>query len=73
VLAVLGVAATLRRDPRRGLAVALYGVVVLTLLFVLSVWRLPIFGQPYLIVLAAPLLVAVALGIDALGRPVGKD
>jgi hypothetical protein len=68
LLAVLGVAASLRGDVRRGLSIALSIIVLLTLNYVLSVWRLPIFGAPYIIIVAAPVLVAVALGIDALWR-----
>ena len=68
VLLALGIADGARRDVKRGLALALYIVVMLGLIYVLSVWRLPIFGPPYIIVVTAPLLVAVALGLDALWR-----
>ena len=65
-LAVVGAIWALRRDLSQGLIVALYTVVPLSLIFLLSVWRLPIFGPPYIIMAAAPLLLAAALGVEAL-------
>jgi 4-amino-4-deoxy-L-arabinose transferase-like glycosyltransferase len=65
-LAVVGILWATRRNLRRGLFLILYLVVPLALIFALSVWRLPIFGPPYIIIAAAPLLLAVALGVEAL-------
>ncbi len=65
-LAVIGAIWVIRRDLSQGLIVVLYTIVPLSLIFLLSVWRLPIFGPPYIIIVAAPFLLAVALGVEAL-------
>lgn len=67
-LALVGAAAALRRNWRCGLFLLLYLAVPLGLIFALSVWRLPIFGAPYVIMAAAPFLLLLALGIDTLWR-----
>jgi 4-amino-4-deoxy-L-arabinose transferase-like glycosyltransferase len=67
-LAIVGWATTWRRSWRIGLIVLSYTIVPLGLIFALSLWRLPIFGQPYIIAAAPALLLAAALGVEALWR-----
>ena len=65
-LAITGLVMLARRHPRKASALAAYIVVILAEMYLLSIWRLPIFGLPYVIIIAAPVLVAVGLGIDGL-------
>jgi mannosyltransferase len=66
VLGVLGLAALFRRNRARALGLCIYLFGLLALIYAVSVWRLPIFGLPYIIVASAPALVAVALGVSSL-------
>ncbi len=65
-LAITGLLILARSHPRRALALAAYIVVILAEMYLLSVGRLPIFGLPYVIIVAAPVFVAAGLGVDAL-------